>query len=125
SNKVGFLRIEVAALPFIIRTQFSIEGGKMNFRISVPLFLLLLFLSIPGFSQTFRGSIAGTVTDPSGAAMADVTVTAVNTGTGLRRDTQSTAAGEFTFQDLPPGSYEVTASQTGFDRLKMAGVTVE
>lgn len=97
----------------------------MNFRVSVVMGLLMVSVSIPGFSQTFRGGIAGAVTDPSGAAMAGVTVTATNTSTGLRRETESTAAGEFTFPDLPPGSYEVTASQKGFDRMKLAGVAVE
>lgn len=97
----------------------------MKFRLAVLIGLLLLVLSIPGFSQTFRGGITGTVNDPSGAAIAGAAVQAVNTATGLRREAQTTNAGEFTFQDLPLGSYEVNASQSGFDPLKVEGVTVE
>jgi hypothetical protein len=87
--------------------------------------LLLFALSIPGFSQTFRGGIAGTLTDGSGAAISGAAMQAVNAETGLRREAATTNTGEFTFQDLPPGIYDVTATQTGFDKLKVDRVVVE
>ena len=73
--------------------------------------LIVLALSIPGFSQTFRGGITGTLTDPSGAAISGASVQALNAETGLRRETVTTTAGEFTFQDLPLGNYELTVTQ--------------
>jgi hypothetical protein len=45
--------------------------------------------------------------------------------TGLKRDTTTTPAGEFAFQDLQLGDYEVSASQSGFDQLKVEKVAVE
>jgi hypothetical protein len=87
----------------------------------------LLFLASvsPSFSQTFRGSIAGTVVDPSGSVIGNVQLQAANPETGLRRVTTSTGAGEFSFLDLPPGLYEMTATQAGFETVKITGVTIE
>src|ERR1700722_9637415 len=50
----------------------------------------MAILAAPGWSQTFRGTILGTVTDSSGAAVADATVTVKNEDTGLVRTTVST-----------------------------------
>lgn len=89
--------------------------------------VLLMILMSAGtiFSQTFRGGIAGVVQDASGGAIAGATVQAANPATGLKRETQTTASGEYNFQDLPPGLYDVTVSQTGFDRMRFEKVTVE
>src|SRR5258707_7209268 len=88
------------------------------------LFLVALFcwLGVAGFSQTFRGGITRTISDPSGAAASGANVQAVNVATGLRRDTVTSATGEFVFQDLPLGEYEVSATHAGFDRLKVEKV---
>src|SRR5258706_5589597 len=87
--------------------------------------LLALSAGIPASGQTFRGGITGTIIDPSGAAIAGATVDAVNPATGLHRTTTTSGAGEFLFQDLPLGDYEVTAGQKGFDTVKIEKVTVE
>jgi hypothetical protein len=87
--------------------------------------LILLVLSIPGFSQTFRGGITGTLTDPSGAAVLGAAVQALNAETGLRREAVTTSSGEFAFQDLPLGTYELTATHSGFDKVRVDKVVVE
>ena len=52
------------------------------------IFLVFLLLAAVSLSaQTFRGTILGTVTDPSGAVVAGAKVTVKNTGTGLERAT--------------------------------------
>ncbi|HEY0784747.1 MAG TPA: TonB-dependent receptor, partial [Acidobacteriaceae bacterium] len=75
-------------------------------------------------SQTFRGSIAGTVLDPSGAAIPAAKVQAIDVATGAVHDTTSSGSGEFTFSDLPLGSYTVTSSATGFGTVKVDKVPV-
>jgi len=85
-------------------------------------FILLAALSLP--AQTFRGTILGTVTDPSGAVLPGATVTVKNTGTGLERSTQTSADGSYTLSELPIGTYTVTISQTGFDTFVATGVAV-
>src|SRR5260370_42341506 len=100
----------------------------MSFRISrgsVPFLVLFSFLGVAAFSQTFRGGISGTITDPSGAAVAGASVQALSTATGLRRDTTTSTAGEFVFQDLPLGEYQLTASHPGFDQIKVDKVQAE
>jgi len=75
-------------------------------------------------AQTFRGGIHGTVDDSSGAFLARAEVKAANEGTGQVYRTVTTSAGEFTFQDLPLGSYTVSVRQNGFQPLEVSQVTV-
>jgi len=75
-------------------------------------------------AQTFRGGINGTVTDPTGAAIAGASVVALQTDTGISHTTLSSSGGEFLFQDLPLGNYSVTAGFNGFQTLKTDKVTV-
>ena len=88
---------------------------------AVPILLSGLALN----AQTFRGSIAGNVLDPAGSAVAGAVVGASSAATGMERQTVSSAAGEFAFQDLPLGQYVVTVSHPGFAVLKIQRVTVE
>ncbi len=76
-------------------------------------------------AQTFRGSIAGTVTDATGAAIAGAPVEVSNISTGLKRSSLTSNVGEFTVPDLPLGDYSVTVSQPGFDVQRYQGVRVE
>jgi hypothetical protein len=75
-------------------------------------------------AQTFRGGINGTVTDRTGAAIANATVVAVQADTGASRTTTSSSGGEFLFQDLPLGSYTVTVGFSGFQTVKTGKVMV-
>jgi len=65
-------------------------------------------------AQTFRGTILGTVTDMSGAVIANAKVSARNMATGLERTTQTSADGSYAIAELPIGVYDVTITQTGF-----------
>jgi hypothetical protein len=56
----------------------------------------------------------GTVTDSSGAAVAAATVTLTEPATGLQRTATSNASGFYQFLDVPPGSYQLEATATGF-----------
>lgn len=88
--------------------------------------LLALLLSIPlGLhAQQYSGTIVGTVTDSSGAVIPGATVTVVNTGTGATITQHSGAQGEFTFAQLPIGSYEVHVKQGSFKEFAETGVVV-
>ena len=66
------------------------------------------------FAQAGRGSISGTVTDPSGAAVSGAQVTLLEVATGVTQHTVSSAAGLYSFISLNPGIYKVTATHTGF-----------
>src|SRR5437762_3088868 len=99
-------------------TQLTREAGKMrrllSFAIFAVSFVLVLFFSVTGYAQTFRGAINGSVTDPSGAVVAGASVKAANTATGIVLSTVSTSGGAFAFQDIPPGVYKITVTASGF-----------
>ena len=71
-----------------------------------------------------RGTIRGTVTDQSGAAVAGAEVTARNVDTGLRQPTTSGADGIFNLLYLPAGNYTVTVAMTGFRSVERTGIRV-
>lgn len=88
--------------------------------------LVFVLLAVAGLSaQTFRGTILGTITDPSGAVVAGAKVTAKNTGTGLERSTETSGDGSYSIPELPIGTYNVTVTQQGFQTFVTTGVTVD
>jgi Carboxypeptidase regulatory-like domain/TonB-dependent Receptor Plug Domain len=86
-------------------------------------FVLLTAVSLSG--QTFRGTILGTVSDPSGAVVAGATVTVKNVGTGLERTTTTSADGSYALPELPIGTYTVTITLSGFQTFEATGVVVD
>jgi len=76
-------------------------------------------------AQTFRGTILGTVTDPSGAVVSGAMVTVRNTNTGLERTAQTSADGSYSIPELPIGSYSVTVKQAGFQTSITTNVAVD
>jgi len=65
---------------------------------------LFLFLAASAFPQTFRGDLAGVVTDSSGAALANAVVRVENPATGLSRSTITGGSGDYLVAELPVGS---------------------
>ncbi|HYM10789.1 MAG TPA: carboxypeptidase-like regulatory domain-containing protein, partial [Bryobacterales bacterium] len=76
-------------------------------------------------AQGDRGSIAGTVTDPTGAVVPNVTVTIKNENTGLSFNTVSSTSGTFLLPNLPVGTYTLDAQATGFKRQTVSGIGVQ
>jgi outer membrane receptor protein involved in Fe transport len=90
--------------------------------------MILAFVVLAAASlvaQTFRGTILGTVTDPSGAVVTGAKVTAKNVNTGLERITQTSADGSYSIPELPIGTYTVTISQSGFQTASITNVAVD
>src|SRR5713226_2955080 len=94
----------------------------MKLRLLV-VFVLLSTVMLVG--QTFRGTILGTVTDPSGAVVAGATVKVRNVATGLERTTATSGDGSYSVPELPIGSYSVTVTQAGFETFVVTGVAVD
>jgi hypothetical protein len=80
----------------------------------ISLLVLFLFFSVPANSQVAGGSITGTVTGESGAAMPDVRISVKDVSTGLTRTATSNTAGLYSVPDLAPGNFEMTVSAPGF-----------
>lgn len=90
---------------------------------------LLLFLavllssSVVAFGQT-TGTISGTVTDEKGAVITNATVTARNTERNISRNLQTGGDGNYRFENLPVGPYEVSVEATGFSKYVQTGITL-
>jgi len=90
------------------------------------IFLILSTISQPARAQTTTtGTVIGTVTDPSGAAVLDATVVLRNKATSNEAIQNTNAAGQYTFASVVPGEYQVTAKKTGFRTVDVAALTVD
>jgi hypothetical protein len=76
-------------------------------------------------AQQTLGSINGTVTDISGAALAGASVTATSNQTGLTRSTKALKSGYWELLDLPVGTYRVTVSEAGFATADFPEIAVQ
>jgi hypothetical protein len=93
--------------------------------LAVTLAALLVFAAAPATGQTFRGTILGTVTDPTGAAIAGAAVAVKNINTGLSRTVTTSEDGTYSVPELPIGTYSVTVEKSGFRQGVVTGLQVE
>ncbi len=73
-------------------------------------------------AQTSTTSVQGTVTDPSGAAVANATVELTNDESKTKRETTTDTQGEYRFQFLPPSTYALVIQAPGFSRYERKGL---
>jgi len=84
----------------------------------------LLALTFSAFAQVQNGQLTGTVTDPSGAAIANAKVTVANSATGFSASTTSNSSGNYTVREVPVGTYKVTAEASGFKTVSNTDIAV-
>ncbi len=87
--------------------------------------VILWFRPTAGWSQNVYGTIAGTATDSSGAAVAGVSITLTNLDTGDARNMQTSASGTYTFVNVLPARYKIEGEKTGFKKFVRQPVVVE
>src|ERR1700732_86830 len=87
--------------------------------------IVLALAPAPGWSQNVYGTIAGAVTDTSGAAVANATVTLTNLDTAQKRSIESDASGNYTFVNILPGRYKLEAEKTGFKKFVREPIVVQ
>jgi len=88
----------------------------------VPVIALLLGAAPALRAQVSTGTIAGTVTDPSGAFAANATVVVTNTATGIKTRATTSSAGFYSAPNLQTGPYTVTVAVPGFAPQETAGI---
>jgi len=95
--------------------------------VGVLLFVLLLCITAPvrlmGQAAS-TGTVAGTVTDPTGAAVAGAAVSIIDPSTNDSRKTTTNEAGRYIFANVAPGTYNLTINKTGFRVAKFSGQVV-
>src|SRR5690349_2613058 len=78
------------------------------------IFCALVLFMTPLYAQKITGTISGVVTDPTGAVVANATVTITNVATGLARTATTSETGEYTAPELPNGSYRIMVQAPNF-----------
>src|SRR5205809_6143878 len=96
-----------------------------NLRPICALFALWLAFPVGSHGQAVNATLLGTVTDVTGAVIANAKVIITEVNTGVSHSGQTNDSGNYTFSDMPPGRYEVTVEQSGFKKESRRDVNVE
>jgi Carboxypeptidase regulatory-like domain len=115
--------VRFASVPFFPR--YSSFVRRLVAVRYLAMALLVLAAAAPGFSQSDRGTVAGTILDSSGGAVQGATVTATNANTGAVYKTTSTDTGAYRIPDMQVGVYNVSVAATGFKTSEQKGVEVQ
>jgi Carboxypeptidase regulatory-like domain len=113
----GATRTSRSRFPFITPPQ-SLATRVLR---RLWLFFSLLAVAWAGVG----GSISGTVKDPSGAAIANASVTLINSATGVRQSGTTDGRGSYTFPVLPVGDYVLEVNQPGFKPYRRNGIVLD
>ncbi len=85
---------------------------------------ILLTAAAAAMGQSFTGTLVGTVKDPTGAVLPGVGLKLTRVDTGQTRETATNERGDFTFVQLPVGTYQLEAELPGFKSEQRTGLTV-
>src|SRR5688572_18664771 len=126
------LRTVKIEIVLIFRGQ---EGGvsmgeglhrqRSSGRVAAWALLLLVASATSAFAQFDRGTISGTIKDAQGGVVPGVTVTATSTQTQQTRSTVTDGSGFYTFVNLQPGRYDISAELQGFKKVSRQGVQLD
>ena len=106
----------------------SIIMHRLHFELTVIRCSLLFVLCALPFAlargQSVTATLSGTVEDQNGALVPNATVTAINSGTKLTRDTTTDPSGAYAFPLLPPGAYTIRIQAQGFATVETGNVVL-
>jgi hypothetical protein len=88
------------------------------------LLAISLWMASGMFGQVFTATLTGVATDPSFGAIPKATVTATNIATNEKRTTTTSTEGRYTFSQLRPGEYELSAEAPGFKKFVQQGIVL-
>lgn len=94
------------------------------FMIGLSLFLFAFLPAALRSQSSSTGTVAGTITDPSGAAIAAASVTLTDKGTNISRTASTNENGRYLFVDIPSGTYDVSVNKQGFRISKLTNQAV-
>jgi hypothetical protein len=105
-----------------MRNEISgVQGEKC---LSILAFSLVAFTALPANAQAVSGNVFGTVTDPSGGAVANAKVTIANVDTNVSTTTNTNDSGNYTATQLAPGNYKITIEKAGFNTFIQENIPV-
>jgi hypothetical protein len=109
-----------------LSSSLHARGGFLRrFAIRHAVLLVVLFAGLPFLASAQRATLVGTVTDPSGAVVPNVTISVTNVETGLVRKIQTNDSGQYVVPDLNIGHYNVKAEAGGFKVAEQRGIVLQ
>src|SRR6185312_1669144 len=93
-------------------------------RLCIGAFVALTGISALLWGQAVNGSLVGTITDSSGGVVPNAKVTILEVNTNASRDSTTNDSGNYSFTDLPPGTYRVDVEAKGFKHEVRSGIDV-
>lgn len=109
-------RVRMGAMKLL--AGFSRSAQTMRVLTAIALFLPVLSVAVLAQESSISG-IVGHVTDTTGAAIQNATVTVTNNGTGASRTTTTNASGEYSIPNLPPATYSIVVEKQGFKKVSL------
>ncbi len=103
---------------FSAKLSASVQRGSTTLLLSAALLATVQPARIQ--AQAESGRIVGTVTDSTGAAIPNASITLLNTATGLKLTGSSTSSGELNVPAVPAGNYTATVAAAGFQSQSQA-----
>jgi len=92
------------------------------FVITFSIVVIALCLATPGLAQSVFGTILGTVTDASGAVVANVVIKVTNQGENISREVRTDAQGNYQDENLKEGLYTITVQAQGFREVTVKDI---
>src|SRR5882757_3090299 len=102
-----------------MKSAFSKCVGRLAlannlFNVKYLLILFIMAIALPFCAKAQDATVVGTITDPSGAAVANATVTVTSLDTKLSRSATTGDSGQFAIPEVHPGKYNIKVEASGF-----------
>jgi hypothetical protein len=124
---IGYIRTRVFILP-TDATGSQLEqqrAFKIWRRLNTFFYLTFFFCATGAAWAGVGGSISGSITDPTGAAIAKAAITLVNPNTGVKQSVVADDHGSYSFPVLPVGSYVLEVNHPGFKPYRRTGIVLD
>src|SRR6267378_2683236 len=121
--KNGVWRQMMKVLVSVASRVASLAVNQFSLSRALLLCLLVLGISSQAFGQ--NATVVGTITDPSGAAVANATISITRTETAQVFHLVSNGDGQYVAPDLPIGHYNIKVEATGFKTAEQKGVVLQ
>ena len=106
-------------------TRTTTVSNARVLALGLALCLALALSCASALAQAISGNLRGTVVDPSGAAVSEATVEAVNLATSQTVTTVTKGFGDYLFSDLPAGTYRITVSAPNFRTVSVENIPID
>ena len=107
--------------------KFFLRGGSVLSLVVLSVLVVTLSFVVTNQvqAQIISGDLVGTILDKTGAVVPNASIEAVNAQTGVKYTAQSNGSGEYRLNNLPVGTYNVSASSSSFSTTTINGFKVE